>query len=81
MYVYCSIDKMLFLDIIIDDDVGEEGEGKETIPYQLSREAVVMNMKVADITVRTQRRKREGGGVRGGGGGGGGGNSNVVLVI
>ena len=48
-----STDKMIFLDIIIDDDSGEKDEGKDIVPYQLSKEAVVMDMKVQDITVRT----------------------------
>ena len=53
-YMHCSIDKLLFLDVIIDDDVGEKGEEVETVPYQLSKEAMVMDMKVMDISVRTQ---------------------------
>ena len=48
-----STDKMIFLDIIIDDDSGEKDEKKDIVPYQLSKEAVVMDMKVQDITVRS----------------------------
>ena len=51
MYVHCSIDKLLFLDVIIDDDVGEKGEEVETVPYQLSKEGMVMDMKVMDMTI------------------------------
>ena len=46
-------DKMVFVDIIIDDDTGEKDGGKDIVPYQLSKEAVVMDMKVQDITVRS----------------------------
>jgi len=58
--MHCSIDKLLFLDVIIDDDVGEKGEEVETVPYQLSKEAMVMDMKVMDISVRTQGGRRPG---------------------
>ena len=44
---------MIFLDIIIDDDSGEKEERKDIVPYQLSKEAVIMDMKVQDITVRS----------------------------
>ena len=41
--------KRVFLDVIIEDD---EGEVEEVIvPYQLSKEAVVLEMKVQDIKV------------------------------
>ena len=48
-----AADKMIFLDIIIDDDSGEKEERKDIVPYQLSKEAVIMDMKVQDITVRS----------------------------
>ena len=41
--------KRVFLDVIIEDD---EGEVEEVIvPYQLSKEAVILEMKVQDIKV------------------------------
>ena len=52
-----AADKMIFLDIIIDDDAGEKEEGRDIVPYQLSKEAVVMDMKVQDITVRSNANK------------------------
>lgn len=44
---------MVFVDIIIDDDSGEKDEKRDIVPYQLSKEAVVMDMKVQDLTVRS----------------------------
>ena len=41
----------MFLDIIIEDDVGEEDEKEDIIPYQLTKEAIVLDMKVKDIKV------------------------------
>lgn len=43
---------MLFLDVIIEDDKGEnEASEEENVPYDLSKEAVVLDMKVQDIKV------------------------------
>lgn len=44
---------MLFLDIIIEDDKGEKENPEEDddLPYKLSQEAVVLDMKVQDIKV------------------------------
>ena len=42
---------MLFLDIIIEDDSGEEEEKEDIVPYQLTKEALILDMKVQDIKV------------------------------
>ena len=44
-------DKVVFIDIIIEDDAGETEEQEEVVPYQLSKEAVMMDVKVKDIKV------------------------------
>ena len=44
------IEKLIFLDIIIEDDKGEE-TSDPPLPYQLSQDAVVMEMTVKDILV------------------------------
>ena len=49
----------MFLDVIIEDDPGEEKEEGGVMPHQLANEAVVMDMKVQQIMVR--RRKVKGG--------------------
>ena len=41
----------MFFDLIIEDDSGEMEEPEEVVPYQLSQEAIVMDMKVQDIKV------------------------------
>jgi len=38
--------------VIIEDDSGEKEKQEDVVPYQLSKEAVVMDMKVKDIRVR-----------------------------
>lgn len=48
---FSHADKLMFLDIIIEDDVGQEEPDEEIVPYQLSKEAVVLDMKVQDIHV------------------------------
>lgn len=44
-------DKLLFLDIIIEDDKGEEAT-EMPLPQKLSQDAMVMQMTVKDINVR-----------------------------
>ena len=46
-------EKRVFLDVIIEDDQGEVEE--VIVPYQLSNEAVVLEMKVQDMKVNTER--------------------------
>lgn len=41
--------KTVFLDVIIEDDPGEEKEEGGVMPHQLANEAVVMDMKVQQI--------------------------------
>ncbi len=44
---------MVFVDIIIEDDSGEEEEEEDrNLPYELTKEAVVMDMKVKMLMVR-----------------------------
>lgn len=50
-FSFLSSDKVVFLDIIIEDDSGETEEPEEVVPYQLSKEAVMMDVKVKDIKV------------------------------
>lgn len=42
-------DKLVFFDLIIEDDSGETEKQEDIVPYQLSKEAVVMQMSVKDI--------------------------------
>ena len=49
--IYLSPEKMLFLDIIIEDDPGEEEEKEDIVPYQLTKGALILDMKVQDIKV------------------------------
>ena len=44
-------DKLLFLDIIIEDDAGEEGEKEQIVPYQLTKEAIAIDVQVQDMKV------------------------------
>jgi hypothetical protein len=44
-------EKLIFFDVIIEDDEGETEPPKEVVPYQLSKEAMVLDMKVQDIRV------------------------------
>lgn len=46
-----SPDKLLFLDIIIEDDAGEEGEEEQIVPYQLTKEALALDVQVQDMKV------------------------------
>lgn len=46
-----SPDKLLFLDIIIEDDAGEEGEEEQIVPYQLTKEAIALDVQVQDMKV------------------------------
>ena len=48
---FFSPEKLLFLDIIIEDDAGEVEEKEEVVPYQLTKEALILDMKVQDIKV------------------------------
>lgn len=48
---YFPSDKLVFFDVIIEDDSGETEEPEEIVPYQLSQEALVMDVKVKDIKV------------------------------
>ena len=48
---FLSPEKLLFLDIIIEDDAGEVEEKEEVVPYQLTKEALILDMKVQDIKV------------------------------
>ena len=45
------IEKVVFFDVIVEDDAGETEKPEEIIPYQLSKEATMMDMKVQDIMV------------------------------
>lgn len=45
------IDKLVFFDVIIEDDSGETEPPEEKIPYQLSKEGIYMDMKVKDLMV------------------------------
>ena len=51
-HTHTCTDKLIFFDVIIEDDSGETEEEKEVVPYQLSKEAVVLDMKVLDIKVQ-----------------------------
>ena len=53
VYVSTFADKWVFFDIIIEDDSGETVKPPDVVPYQLSKEAVIMDMKVKDIKVRS----------------------------
>ena len=44
-------DKLVFFDVIIEDDAGETEEQEEVVPYQLTKEAMVMDIKVKDMKV------------------------------
>ena len=48
------IEKLIFFDVIIEDDEGETEPQEEVVPYQLSKEAIVLDMKVQDIRVMTE---------------------------
>lgn len=58
MYVCVCVlvyaDKVVFIDIIVEDDSGETEKPSEVVPYQLTKEAVVMDLKVKDIKVCVQ---------------------------
>ncbi len=41
----------MFFDVIIEDDSGETEKQEDVVPYELSQEAMVMDMKVQDIKV------------------------------
>lgn len=43
----------MFFDLIIEDDEGETEVPEEIVPYQLSKEAVVLDIKVKDMKVCT----------------------------
>ena len=45
-------EKMLFLDVIIEDDPGEEEEEEDIVPYALTKEAIVLDMQVQEVKVR-----------------------------
>lgn len=45
-------DKLVFFDLIIEDDSGETEEPEDVVPYQLSREAVGMDLSVKDIKAK-----------------------------
>ena len=49
-------EKLIFFDVIIEDDDGETEPAEEVVPYQLSKEAVVLDMKVQDIRVMLERK-------------------------
>ncbi|XP_064385016.1 transmembrane emp24 domain-containing protein 1-like [Halichondria panicea] len=42
-------DKLVFFDVIIEDDSGETEPPEEKIPYQLTKEGVYMDMKTKDL--------------------------------
>jgi hypothetical protein len=50
-------EKLIFFDVIIEDDEGETEPPEEVVPYQLSKEAMVLDMKVQDIRVMLGKRK------------------------
>ena len=55
--VHCMLtEKLIFFDVIIEDDDGETEPPEEVVPYQLSKEAVVLDMKVQDIRVMLGRK-------------------------
>lgn len=41
----------MYFDLIIEDDSGETEKQEDIVPYQLSKEAIVMEMSVKDIKV------------------------------
>ena len=47
----CLLDKVVFFDIIVEDDSGETEKPPDVVPYQLTKGAVMMDMKVKDIMV------------------------------
>ena len=51
-------EKLIFFDVIIEDDDGETEPPEEIVPYQLSKEAVVLDMKVQDIRVMLGKKIR-----------------------
>ena len=52
LYTHTRTEKLIFFDVIIEDDSGETEKEKEVVPYQLSKEAIVLDMKVQDIKVQ-----------------------------
>ena len=57
-YIYMHTEKLIFFDVIIEDDEGETEPAEEVVPYQLSKEAIVLDMKVQDIKVMVGRTSR-----------------------
>ena len=51
IYIFTPTEKLLFLDIIIEDDSGEEEDEDDNVPYELTKQAVVMDMKIKTIVV------------------------------
>lgn len=53
-WLHCThtcTEKLIFFDVIIEDDPGDTEPAEENVPYQLSQGAVVLDMKVQDIKV------------------------------
>ncbi len=47
------LDKLVFFDVIIEDDSGDTEPPEEKIPYQLTKEGVYMEMQTKDLMVRS----------------------------
>ncbi len=47
------LDKLVFFDVIIEDDSSDTEPPEEKIPYQLTKEGVYMEMQTKDLMVRS----------------------------
>ncbi len=47
-----TLDKIVFFDVIIEDDAGETEPPEEKMPYQLTKEGVYLDMQTKDLMVR-----------------------------
>ena len=54
-HTHTHTDKVLFLDVIIEDDPGEEREGLDVDVVELSKQAMFMDMKIENIKVIAER--------------------------
>ena len=50
--LHAFTDKLVFFDVIIEDDAGETEPPEERIPYQLTKEGMYLDMKTKDLLVR-----------------------------
>jgi len=51
LFFFYPVGKVVFFDVIVEDDSGDTEKTPDVIPYQLTKGAVMMDMKVKDIMV------------------------------